>query len=103
MLTRLSNLTYKERLTRIEMQGIKYCRMRGDMIMIYKVLNRYDPSLEHLFAVYNNSMTRGHNLKLKKPSLKMTIRQYFFKTTFFMMPSTQFPLIVLKISLINVG
>ena len=30
-----------------------------------QVLNGYDPSLEHLFAVDNNSITRGHNFKLK--------------------------------------
>ena len=34
--------------------------------MVYKVLNGYDPSFEHLFAVDNNSIARGHNFKLKK-------------------------------------
>ena len=51
MLPRLSNLTYEERLTKIEIPSMKYRRMRGDMIMVYKVLTGYDPSLEHLFAV----------------------------------------------------
>ena len=52
--------------------------MRGDMIMVYKVLNGYNPSLELLFAVDNNSITRGHNFKLKKPLFKLIICQYFF-------------------------
>ena len=51
MLPRLSNLTYEERLTKIEIPSMKYRRMRGDMIMVYKVLTGYDPSLGHLFAV----------------------------------------------------
>ena len=51
MLPRLSNLTYEERLTKTEIPSMKYRRMRGDMIMVYKVLTGYDPSLEHLFAV----------------------------------------------------
>ena len=37
--------------------------MYGDMIMVYTVLNGYELSLEHLFAVDNNSITRGHNFK----------------------------------------
>ena len=78
MLPRLSNLTYEERLAKIEILSMKYQRMRGDMIMVYKVLNGYEPSLEHLFAVDNNSITRGHNFKLKKPSFKTKIRQHFF-------------------------
>ena len=53
-------------------------KLRGDMIMVYKVLNGYEPSLEHLFEVDNNSITRGHNFKLKKPPFKTTIRQHFF-------------------------
>ena len=78
MLPRLSNLTFEERLKKIKIPSMKYRRMRGDMIMVYKVLNGYEPSLEHLFEVDNNSITRGHNFKLKKPPFKTTIRQHFF-------------------------
>ena len=42
---------------------MKYCRMCGDMIMVYTVLNGCELSLEHLFAVDNNLITRGHNSK----------------------------------------
>ena len=41
MLPRLSNLTYEERLTKIEIPSMKYRRMRVDMIMVYKVLSGY--------------------------------------------------------------
>ena len=78
MLPCLSNLAYEERLAKIEILSMKYRRMRGDMIMIYKVLNGYEPLLKHLFEVDNNSITRGHNFKLKKPPFKTTIRQHFF-------------------------
>ena len=50
ILPRLSNLTYEERLAKIEIPSMKYLGMRGDIIMVYNVLNEYDPS-EHLFAV----------------------------------------------------
>ena len=39
MLTQLSNLSYEERLVKTEIPSTKYRRMRGDMIMVYKVLN----------------------------------------------------------------
>ena len=66
MLPRLSNLTYEERLAKIEIPSMKSRQMHEDMIMVYKVLNAYDPLLEHLFAFDKNSITRGHNFKLKK-------------------------------------
>ena len=78
ILPQLSNLTYEETLAKIEILSIKYRRMHGDMIMAYEELNRYEPSLEHLFAVDNSSITRGHNFKLKKPPFKTRIRRYFF-------------------------
>ena len=56
---------------------MKYCGMCGDMIMVYKVLNGYDRLLKHLFAVDNNSITRGHDFNLKKPHFKTAIRQHF--------------------------
>ena len=48
------------------------------MITVYKVLNGYDSSLEHLFPVDDNSIIRGQNLKLKKSLFKTTIYQHFF-------------------------
>ena len=37
MLPRLSNLTYEERPAKIEIPSMKYCRMRGDMIIVYRL------------------------------------------------------------------
>ena len=108
-LPRLLNLNYEERLAKIEIPSMKHCQMCGDMIMVYKVLNGYEPWLEHLFAVDNNSITRGYNFKLKKPPFKTTIRQHFFNNRvannwnslpFDVVNAT---LTALKISLINVG
>ena len=89
---------------------MKYHQMRGDMIMVYKELNGYNPSLDNLFAVDNNSITRGHNFKLKKPPFITTIYQHFSSNrvvnnwnsrSFDVINAV--PLTVLKISLINVG
>ena len=50
--------------------------MRGDMIIVYKLLNGNEPSLEHLFEIDKSLITRGRNLKLKKPPFKTTMRQH---------------------------
>ena len=52
--------------------------MRGDVIMVYKVLNGYDPSLEHLFAVDNNSVTRGQ-FQVEKTTLQNNNTSAFFQ------------------------
>ena len=53
----------KTDLQKIEIPSMKYQQTHGDMIMVYKVLNICDTSLESLFAVDNNSIIRKHNFK----------------------------------------
>ena len=53
----------KTDLRKIEIPSMKYQQTGGDMIMVYKVLNICDTSLENLFAVDNNSIIRKHNFK----------------------------------------
>jgi len=39
----IKNLTYKDRLKRLKLPTVKYRRIRGDMIEVYKILtNKYD-------------------------------------------------------------
>ena len=59
MLPRLSNLIYEDRFVKTEIPTMRYRRVRRDMIIVYKVLDGYKPLLKHLFAVDNNSITRG--------------------------------------------
>ena len=56
---------------------MRYRRMRGDMILIYKILRGGNQSLRDLFMI-NESRTRGHNFKLYKPLVQTTIRKHFF-------------------------
>ena len=74
----LTNLCYADRLKKLEIPSMKYRQIRGDMIMVYKILNGHDQSLSHLFEVECNAITRGHNFKLKKTRFTKTIRQHFF-------------------------
>jgi len=39
----IKNFTYKDRLKRLKLPTLKYRRIRGDMIEVYKILtNKYD-------------------------------------------------------------
>ena len=68
---------YKERLTAIKIPSMRYRRMRGDMILVYKILRGDNYSLGDLFTI-NESRTRGHYYKLEKPLVQTTIRKHFF-------------------------
>ena len=59
---------------------MKYRRIRGDMIQIYKILHGEDESLKALFNDDSTSITRGHKFKfkLKKQFLKNKVRKHFF-------------------------
>ena len=68
---------YKERLAAIKNPSMRYRRMRGDMILVYKILRGGNQSLRNLFMI-NESRTRDHNFKLYKPLAQTTIRKHFF-------------------------
>ena len=63
----IKNLTYKDRLKRLKLPTLKYRRIiiRGDMIEVYKILtNKYDSRVNLYLEKQQDSITRGHSLKL---------------------------------------
>ena len=63
----IKNFTYKDRLNRLKLPTLKYRRIRGDMIEVYKILtNKYDSGVNvYLEKQQDNiGLTRGHSLKL---------------------------------------
>ena len=61
----VKHLPYKERLVRLKLPTLKYRRIRGDMIEVYKILTNKDDSNVNLnLQQSQNSTTRGHNLKI---------------------------------------
>ena len=63
---------YKKRFATIKVPSMRYCRIRGDMILVYKLLRGDNQSLRALFMI-NESRIRGHNFKLYKPLAQTTI------------------------------
>ena len=57
----LSNLSYEERLRKINIPTLAYRRIRGDMIETYKILSeKYDPEVSNFINLRGDSNTRGH-------------------------------------------
>ena len=72
---------YMSRLKDIDIPCLLARRMRGDLIEVYKILNKkYDPRIlsENLFELNTRANTRGNGRKLVKPSSSTTSRKSFF-------------------------
>ena len=72
-----NDFPYKERLLRLHLYTLKYRRLRGDMIEVFKLVNNvYDnrvaPSLS-----YNTSVTWGNKFKLQNQSFNHNFRKKF--------------------------
>lgn len=75
----MEELTYEERLKKINLPSMHYRRLRGDMIEVWKYLhNKYKVDYSSLFKLDEDSKVRGHSLKLKKPSAQKCVRVNFF-------------------------
>ena len=73
-------LTYEERIRKLKLPTLKYRRLRGDLIEIFKILTKkYDPdACQNLIRLRKNSVTRGHSLKIFKKGARLDIRKNSF-------------------------
>lgn len=79
MIKECKGLGYEERLKITGLTSLENRRDRGDMLEVYKTLtgkNKID--YKKLFRLSENSVTRGHHLKLHKNRSRLDIRKYFF-------------------------
>ncbi|CAH8641175.1 unnamed protein product [Dicrocoelium dendriticum] len=64
----LKKLTYPERLRKLDMFSMYYRRLRGDLVLTYRILmGQIGPDLTGLFRPTRMPTLRGHPLKLHKP------------------------------------
>ena len=77
MIPGLYDKPYKERLAAIKVPSMRYRIMRGDMILVYKILIGGNQSLRDMFMI-DESRTRGYNFKVYKPLVQTTICKHFF-------------------------
>ena len=76
----LTNMNYEERLRELKLPTLRFRRLRGDMIEVYKILTgRYDKKVaDDIFEVCSNKITRGLSMKLNKKRCRIDIRKYYF-------------------------
>ena len=74
----IKNLTYKDRLKRLKLPTLNR-RIRCDMIEVYKILtNKYDSRVNLYLKKQQDSITRGHSLKLVNNKYRYSLRTFSF-------------------------
>jgi hypothetical protein len=69
---------YEDRLKMLGMKTLETRRIQGDLIEVFKILKGMDYVAEQIFFSRAVGNTRGHELKLFKPSCKLDCRKYCF-------------------------
>ena len=76
----LKDLSYEERLKKLDIPTLAYRRSRGDMVETFKIVNGvYDGDVcGGLFKIQEGLRTRGHGKKIFKQRTSLDIRKYSF-------------------------
>ena len=79
MVIGLSDKSYEERLKELELPSLRFRRMRGDMINVYKYLHQeYEVDSTKILPLNQDTRTRGHYLKLQANHCNTRNRLHFF-------------------------
>jgi hypothetical protein len=72
-------MTYRERLEHLKIPTLKFRRVRGDMIEVYKILSgKYDVAVVPCLPQSDYVKTRGNSMKLKTERSRYDLRKYSF-------------------------
>ncbi|KER22352.1 hypothetical protein T265_09523 [Opisthorchis viverrini] len=74
----LRNVPYSERLRKLDLFDLTYRRIRGDLILMFKIINTPNHPLKHLFTVNLARQTRRNPLAVDIPCSRINCRRYFF-------------------------
>ena len=73
------NLSYKERLTRLNLQSLEHRRLIADLVMCFNIVHNFNCLNSADFFIPNpNKSLRGHSLKICVPIVKTNTRKFFF-------------------------
>ena len=71
-------MSYIDRLSRLKLPTLKYRRLRGDMIAVFKITHDlYDPDVSLNLAYDSGTITRGNKYKLINHRF-YDLRKYYF-------------------------
>jgi len=75
----LKKLRYKDRLEHLHLITLKYRRLTGDMIEVYKiVINKHETTVSPVLEFHTNTITRGNKYKWLNTSFHYDVRKYSF-------------------------
>ena len=75
----LKHLLYKDRLVQLDLPILKYRRLRGDIIEVYKIINqKYDCAVAPKLIFNPTSVTRVNNYRLFKQRCHYDLRKVSF-------------------------
>ena len=73
------NLTYSERLRKLNLESLEMRRLKTDLIMMYKLLFGYvDIDFKEFFVINNARKTRGHAYRVRTQNSDKNCRRHFF-------------------------
>ena len=79
MVIGLADKNYEERLRALDLPTLRFRRVRGDMINVYKYLHQdYEVDTTKLLPLNQDPRTRGHYLKIQANHCQSKIRLHFF-------------------------
>ena len=80
MVREFSELSYEERLNELDLPTLKDRRTRGDMILTYRLIHGEEGiDYKKFFSLSESTHnTRGHSMKITKPTARLDARKYFF-------------------------
>ena len=79
LVARLQNMSYSDRLRELNLPTLKYRRLRGDMIELYKMVRGLYDSDASMHLNYSKVVSvRGNKFKLYQEPLHYDLRKYFF-------------------------
>jgi hypothetical protein len=75
----LKDLTYDERLRKLNLTTLIYRRQRTDILQVFRIIKGFDKIDPNFFFKFDrNTITRGHNFKIFKPRTSSRARQHSF-------------------------
>ena len=79
LLPSLRDKPYEERLAALQLPSLAHRHRRGDMILLYKIINNYfNSDFSTLYTYSDTTITRGHQFKLFKCHSRLNCRSKYF-------------------------
>jgi ribonucleases P/MRP protein subunit RPP40 len=74
----IRNLSYENRLRKLELTTLKDRRLKGDLIQMFKIMNKMDKCYSYNRFKITLNQVRGHCFKYFKEITKQPYRENFF-------------------------